>query len=68
MMDLLNIIVLIHIFVGFILVYFASRAFKRSKYTPMLYLASGFLLITIGDTIVGDYLNIVNTSYNKEVA
>ncbi len=53
-MDLLRIIVFIHIFLGFLLVYFAARAFKRTKYIPMIYLAIGFLLITIGDTIVGD--------------
>jgi hypothetical protein len=54
-MDLLRIIVFIHIFLGFLLVYFAARAFKRTKYIPMIYLAIGFLLITIGDTIIGDF-------------
>ena len=55
-MDLLRIIVLVHIFLGFLLVYFAARAFKRTRYIPMIYLAIGFLLITIGDTIIGDSL------------
>jgi hypothetical protein len=54
-MDLLRIIVLIHIFLGVLLVYFAARAFKRTRYIPMIYLAIGFLLITIGDTIIGDF-------------
>jgi hypothetical protein len=54
-MDLLRIIVFIHIFLGFLLVYFSARAFKRTKYIPMIYLAIGFLLITIGDTIIGDF-------------
>jgi hypothetical protein len=54
-MDLLRIIILIHIFLGFLLVYFAARAFKRTRYIPMIYLAIGFLLITIGDTIIGDF-------------
>jgi len=54
-MDLLRIIVFIHIFLGFLLVYFAARAFKRTRYIPMIYLALGFLLITIGDTIIGDF-------------
>jgi hypothetical protein len=54
-MDLLRIIVLIHIFLGFLLVYFAARAFKRTRYIPMIYLAIGFLLITVGDTIIGDF-------------
>ncbi len=67
MMDLQTIIVIIHIFVGFVLVYFAARAFKRTKYLPMLYLTMGFLLITIGDTIIGDFINISGES-NKGIA
>ena len=55
-MEVMNLVVLIHVILGFILVYFAIRAYKRSKYIPMLYLAAGFLLITIGDTIIGDSL------------
>ena len=54
-MDLLRIIVFVHIILGFLLVYFAARAFKRTRYIPMIYLALGFLLITIGDTIIGDF-------------
>ncbi|MGN6708740.1 MAG: DUF7521 family protein [Candidatus Nitrosocosmicus sp.] len=55
-MDLLRIITIIHIFLGFLLVFFAARAYKRSKYTPMIYLTFGFILITLGDTIIGDSL------------
>ncbi len=55
-MEVMNLVILIHIILGFILVYFAIRAYKRSRYVPMIYLASGFLLITIGDTIIGDSL------------
>ena len=55
-MEIMNLVVLIHVTLGFILVYFAIRAYKRSRYVPMIYLAAGFLLITIGDTIVGDSL------------
>ena len=65
-MELISIIVLIHISVGFILVYFAARAFKKTRYLPMLYLTFGFLLITVGDTIVGDYLNISDDG-SKEI-
>lgn len=53
-MELLNLIILIHIVLGIILVYFAIRAYKRSRYLPMIFLAVGFALITIGDTIIGD--------------
>lgn len=52
----MNLIILIHVVLGFILVYFAIRAYKRSRYIPMLFLAVGFALITIGDTIIGDSL------------
>lgn len=55
-MEIMNLMVLIHVILGFILVYFAIRAYKRSRYVPMIYLAAGFLLITIGDTIIGDSL------------
>jgi uncharacterized membrane protein len=55
-MDLLRLITFVHIFLGFLLVFFAARAYKRSKYTPMIYLAGGFILITLGDTIIGDSL------------
>jgi dipeptide/tripeptide permease len=53
-------IVLIHVLVGFLLVYFAAKAYKKTKYMPMLYLTLGFFLIVIGDTILGDLLGISN--------
>jgi hypothetical protein len=57
-MDVYSVVVLVHILVGFFLVYFAAKAFKRTKYLPMLYLTFGFFLIVIGDTIVGDLIGI----------
>jgi hypothetical protein len=57
-MDVYSVIVLVHILVGFFLVYFAAKAFKRTKYLPMLFLTFGFTLIVIGDTIVGDLIGI----------
>jgi hypothetical protein len=62
-MDAYPIVILIHIIVGFLLVYFAAKAFKKTKYLPMLYLTFGFLLITVGDTIMGDLLGFVDTSF-----
>lgn len=56
----MDLITLIHIVLGFILVYFAIRAYKRSRYIPMLLLAAGFLLITTGDTIIGDSLGMAD--------
>ena len=40
------------------MVYFAAKAFKKTKYLPMLYLTFGFFLIVIGDTIIGDLIHI----------
>ena len=47
-------ILAIHLIVGFVLVYLAMKAFKKTKYPPMALLAVGFALIVIGDTIIGD--------------
>jgi hypothetical protein len=65
--ELYDLIVIIHIFVGFLLVYFAAKAFKKTKYLPMLYLTFGFLALTIGDTIIGDLLNSENPSSQEIV-
>ena len=47
-------ILAIHLIVGFVLVYLAMKAFKKTKYPPMALLAVGFALIVIGDTVIGD--------------
>ena len=60
-------ILIIHIMAGFFLVYIAARAYKRTKYIPMLLLTFGFFLIVIGDTILGDLLNISNQSTGETV-
>lgn len=65
-MEVMNLIILIHIVLGFVLVYFAIRAYKRSRYVPMIFLAAGFILITIGDTILGDSLGL-SDEYTKDV-
>ena len=50
-------ILAIHLIVGFVLVYFAMKAFKKTKYPPMALLAVGFALIVIGDTVIGDIVD-----------
>ena len=37
---------------GFLLVVFAAKAFKRTKYPPMLLLVIGFTLLVLGETVV----------------
>ncbi|HEY7695643.1 MAG TPA: hypothetical protein VH797_06075 [Nitrososphaeraceae archaeon] len=51
------IILIIHILAGLFLVYITARAYKRTKYIPMLLLTFGFFLIVFGDTILGDLFN-----------
>ncbi|MDE1764090.1 MAG: hypothetical protein KGH88_07565 [Thaumarchaeota archaeon] len=41
-----------HLIVGFTLVFFAAKAFKRTKYPPMALLAIGFTLLVLGETVV----------------
>jgi hypothetical protein len=41
-----------HLIVGFLLVFFSAKAFKRTKYKPMILLAMGFTLLVLGETIV----------------
>ncbi len=41
-----------HLIVGFLLVFFAAKAFKRTKYPPMLLLVIGFTLLVLGETVV----------------
>ena len=61
-----NIVFVIHLIVGFVLVYFAIRAFKRTKYIPMVLLAVGFILLVVGETIPGHiFPNLENDVYGK---
>jgi len=52
---------IIHLIVGFVLVYIAMKAFRKTKYPPMVLLSLGFSLIVIGDTIIGDILSFLET-------
>jgi len=57
----------IHLIAGFILVYIAMKAFKKTKYPPMALLATGFALIVIGDTIIGDLVESFGESIIGEI-
>jgi hypothetical protein len=41
-----------HLIAGFLLVFFSAKAFKRTKYKPMVLLAIGFTLLVLGETVV----------------
>lgn len=60
-------ILIIHVIVGFVLVYFALKAFKKTKYPPMMLLAIGFALIVLGDTVIGDLAESLNNEFIAEV-
>ncbi len=46
------VLLVIHLIVGFALVFFAAKAFKRTKYPPMLLLVVGFTLLVLGETVI----------------
>lgn len=58
---------IIHLIVGFALVYIATKAFAKTKYPPMAILAVGFALIVIGDTIMGDLLEFLHDDMITEI-
>lgn len=60
-------ILIIHLIVGFVLVYFALKAFKKTRYPPMMFLAIGFALIVLGDTVIGDLAESLNNETIAEV-
>ncbi|MBI5859224.1 MAG: hypothetical protein HZB73_00465 [Nitrosarchaeum sp.] len=61
------IIMALHLIVGFVLVFLAARAFKKTKYPPMALLALGFSLIVIGDTIIGDVVEFLQEGIFGEI-
>lgn len=60
-------ILIIHLIVGFALVYIAMKAFKKTHYPPMALLAVGFALIVVGDTIIGDIVEIFGENLVGEI-
>ena len=60
-------LLIIHLIVGFILVYLATKAFKKTKFPPMALLAIGFSLIVLGDTIVGDITSVLEENTIGEI-
>jgi len=61
-MDAHLVVLIIHILAGFFLVYVAAKAYKRTKYIPMLILTFGFFFTVIGDTVFGDLIKISDQS------
>jgi hypothetical protein len=57
----------IHVVVGFILVFFSLKAYRKTKYPPMALLAVGFALIVLGDTVIGDLLDFITDTVTGDV-
>lgn len=56
-----------HLVVGFILVFYAAKAFKKTKYKPMLLLAIGFTLLVLGETLVDDAFGFLNNENLQQI-
>jgi len=68
MSDEINLLVMTtHLIVGFILVFLAVKAFRKTKYPPMALLVIGFSLIVIGDTVVGDVMEYLEQDIFGEI-
>jgi hypothetical protein len=57
----------IHVVVGFVLVFFAAKAYKKTKYPPMLYLIIGFSLLVLGETVIDDLLYFLQNNFLEEL-
>ena len=66
-MEIHYIVLAIHLMVGLTLVYLSLKAFKKTKYPPMALLAIGFSLIVLGDTVIGDLLELIVESSTADL-
>lgn len=56
-----------HLIAGFILVFYAAKAYKKTKFTPMLYLLIGFAVLVLGGTIIEDFFGFLNNDPLEEM-
>jgi hypothetical protein len=67
-MEQINYILLAaHLIVGFLLVFYAARAFKRTKYAPMMLLVIGFTLLVIGETVIENAFSFLNNESMQKI-
>lgn len=50
-----------HIILGFLLVFYAAKAYKKTKYHPMLLLVIGFSLLVLGETVIDDAFSFLHS-------
>ena len=51
--DLLRALQAVIVILGIVIVYFAGKSFRKTKSSAMLYLALGFVFVTIGAVVAG---------------
>jgi len=51
--DLLRILQALIVILGVVIIYFASKSFRKTKSAAMLYLALGFVFVTVGAVVAG---------------
>ena len=56
-----------HLIAGFILVFYAAKAYKKTKFPPMLYLLIGFAVLVLGGTIIEDFFGFLNNDPLEEM-
>jgi len=61
------IITTIHVFVGLILVFYAAKAYKKTKYPPMLLLVAGFSVLILGETVIEDVFYFLQNNFLQEL-
>ncbi len=67
-MDIADVIItIIHLIVGFILVFYAAKAYKKTKYPPMLLLVAGFSILVLGETVIEDFFDFLNNNFLQEI-
>ena len=67
-MDATNIaITAAHLVVGFVLVFYAAKAYKKTKYPPMMLLVAGFTVLVLGETVIDDFFNFLNNDTMQSI-
>jgi len=59
-LDLLRIFQITILILGVIVVYYSQKGYRRTKSKSLLYLALGFLLVTIGAAVAGLLFEFLN--------
>jgi len=59
-LDILRIFQLAILFLGVVVVYYSQKGYRKTKSTSLLYLALGFIFVTIGAALAGLFFELFN--------